>query len=632
MKDVFILISNRSVAEKALKIIEEDDIKRVKIVFYNTIHEIIDFAKNKFPDSTEVILTVPGTAVLLTEILQNKIPVISVEYNNIDIVMLLCSALSYCPDSVALGHYREKNPRIADIAEIVKQPFRNFIFGNEDANNIKILRKLKEQGITAVVGGGYVCNLAKQVGLTVFPLEVNALTLRKKIYEACSIADSRKFMHRSAYYIDTILKNQTIAVVSVNSKNEIMFFNKSAEKLFGVESQTVFGKNFSLVLPENSFETVLMSKKLVENCIYTINHVDIIGDYSPIFDDGVIIGVVGIFYLMADIQKKEKIVRTYYASHNINSSYSFKDFQIENSCMQAILTQAECYANVDETVLLTGESGTGKEVMANSIHNAGKRNNKPFIAINCASIPSSLIDSELFGYVAGTFTGSKKNGAIGLFEAADGGTLFLDEISEMPFEFQAKLLRVIQEKKIRRIGSFNEIPVDVRIIASTNRDLEHEVAVKQFRMDLFYRLNVLHIHMPSLREYADKAGDIAEKILLRFMPQSTYMERKHLHALIKKMKFYNWPGNIRELENIVKRYIVLSSHYKRPVQLEDIFTPAAFTENKSESIISEKELEKQHIRKIFNKFNGNRALTAKELGISRATLWRKLKTLDEEQN
>lgn len=335
---------------------------------------------------------------------------------------------------------------------------------------------------------------------------------------------------------------------------------------------------------------------------------------------------------MADIQKKEKIVRTYYASHNINSSYSFKDFQIENSCMQAILTQAECYANVDETVLLTGESGTGKEVMANSIHNAGKRNNKPFIAINCASIPSSLIDSELFGYVAGTFTGSKKNGAIGLFEAADGGTLFLDEISEMPFEFQAKLLRVIQEKKIRRIGSFNEIPVDVRIIASTNRDLEHEVAVKQFRMDLFYRLNVLHIHMPSLREYADKAGDIAEKILLRFMPQSTYMERKHLHALIKKMKFYNWPGNIRELENIVKRYIVLSSHYKRPVQLEDIFTPAAFTENKSESIISEKELEKQHIRKIFNKFNGNRALTAKELGISRATLWRKLKTLDEEQN
>lgn len=629
MKDVLILISNRSLAEKAIRIIEKDDIKRVRIVFYNTIKEIIDFAANNLPNSIEVIVTVPGTAVLLKEVLQNKIPVFAVEYNNIDIVMLLRTALSYCPDSVALGHYREKNPRIADIAELAGEPFRNFIFGNEDTNNIKMLNKLKEQGINAIVGGGYICNLAKQVGLTVFPLDINDSTLRKKIYEACSIADTRKFKQYSEYYVDTILENQAIAVVAVNCNNEIIFFNKNAEKIFRIDSQTVFGKSSSFVLSGNSFEAVLLAKNPLKNCIYSIHHTDIICDYGPVFDKGVLIGAVGLFYPLSEIQEKEKKVRKYYASHSAETYYSFKDFQIDSPCMQTVLEQAECYANFDETVLLTGESGTGKEVMANSIHRASKRSDKPFIAVNCASIPPTLIDSELFGYVAGTFTGSKKNGSAGLFEAADGGTVFLDEISEMPFELQAKLLRVIQEKKIRRLGSLSEIPVDVRIIASTNRELEHEVAVKQFRMDLYYRLNVLHIHMPPLREYADKAVNIAEKILLRLMPQSTHMERKDLRSLIKKIKFYNWPGNIRELENIVKRYIVLHSYSKRPLLLEDIFTPVEFKENKSGTIVSENELEKQHIRIIFNKFHGNRALIAKELGISRATLWRKLKTLDE---
>lgn len=624
MKDIYILFSNRSFVQKAEKIIAEDGYERVTVLFYNTTKELVDFAVYDLPAAAEVIITLPGPAILLEEILKDKIPIIPVEYNNIDIIFALRSALTLCPDSVALGHYKTINPRIEDISKMVEQPFRNFIFGSNDDNNINILKKLQEQKISAVVGGGYICNLAQKIGFTIFPFEINICTLRNKIKSACSIADTRKYMRHSQRHIDIILMHQAEAVIIVNSHNEITFINKSAEKIFGLNSKHVLGKKSSGILPNNSFETVLTQKKSVKNYIFSFHHIETLCDYNLVYDNDDIIGAIGTFNLTQEIHEKEKFARNYAFPNTDTRQYSFKDFQINNAKLQTLAEQAACYARSNETILITGESGTGKEVMANSIHKASKRNEKPFICVNCASIPPTLIDSELFGYVAGAFTGSRKNGAPGLFEAADGGTIFLDEISEMPFELQAKLLRVIQERKIRKIGATSELAVDVRIIAATNRNLEYEVAVKKFRMDLYYRLNILHIHMPSLREYTENIEELAKNMLLRLSPDSSRQNQKHLCSLIKTIKYYAWPGNLRELENIVRRYSVLTANLKRTIKLEEIFTPVEFQAHAQpvQAILNSND---QRMLETFNKLHGNRKLTAKELGISRSTLWRKLK-------
>lgn len=625
MKDVLILVTLRPLMKKAEKIIAEEGLERVEISLCKDVNGMLKFVMEELPETIEVILSMPGTAMLLENKLRDQLPVLPIEYNNIDIIKALREALSYCPGSVALAHYKEENPRINDIREMVGQPFMNFLFGDDDNINRRIIKKFKEEGISAVVGGGYICNLAQEEGLSIFPLEVHRSTLEKVIKRALTIADTRRLARYSKRNIDTILKYQAEAVVTVNDKNKVTFFNKSAEKLFGLSSSEVIGKDSSAVLAKNCFEEVLKNKKTIENFIHLFNNIDIIGDYKSVLDNENIIGAVGTFSSMSNIQKKEQVVRKYYTPKDMGPHFSFDDFQGNTPRFKSLLEKAKCFALSDETVLITGESGTGKEAMANSIHNASKRRHKPFLAINCASIPATLMESELFGYVPGAFTGGKKTGSPGLFECAHEGTLFLDEIGEMPFELQSKLLRVIQEKKVRRLGDSKEIPVDVRIIAATNRILEQEVAQHRFRVDLYYRINILHIHMLPLREYADSIEDIALKMLISMKPDADKATQRKLQELLKKLSSYDWPGNVRELENIIRRYVALNPFLKRPVSLGDIFTRPILHDDNHEDFISLQEQEHRKILEVFNRLHGNRALMANELGISRSTLWRKLK-------
>ena len=284
-------------------------------------------------------------------------------------------------------------------------------------------------------------------------------------------------------------------------------------------------------------------------------------------------------------------------------------------------------AGTNATVLIQGESGTGKELIAQAVHDNSPRHTGPFVAINCGAIPESLMESELLGYEPGAFTGGKKNGSPGMFEFAHGGTLFLDEIGEMPLELQSKLLRVIQEKEVRRIGASRVIPVDVRIIAATNKDLNGEVAANRFRADLYYRLNILHLHLPPLRAYTESAGEIAEKILRKLAPGSEPDRAAPLRALLAKTGQYRWPGNLRELENIVRRYLALSPYLSRSIKLSDIFEPSELAEGPRESGGWENSGELQKILSTYYRMGCSKTLTAQELGISRSTLWRKLRQI-----
>jgi transcriptional regulator with PAS, ATPase and Fis domain len=281
-------------------------------------------------------------------------------------------------------------------------------------------------------------------------------------------------------------------------------------------------------------------------------------------------------------------------------------------------------------VLISGESGTGKELAARAIHFRGSMAKTPFVAVDCGSLVPTLMESELFGYEKGAFTGATKSKA-GLFQAANGGTIFLDEIGELPLEMQAKLLRVLQEKEVRPVGSNEKVNVDVRVIAATNRDLESAYRAGTFRKDLYFRLNVVTVHLPALR---DRRSDIPV-LVHHFLDR--YAKGAHLQvtaAAMKSLLNYDWPGNIRELENCIARAITLGD--RQTIDVIDL--PPSIRSEQPESTVSSSpqdaaslsttalaEMERMTILRVFEQTNGDKALAGKMLGISRATLYRKLK-------
>ena len=278
-------------------------------------------------------------------------------------------------------------------------------------------------------------------------------------------------------------------------------------------------------------------------------------------------------------------------------------------------------------VLITGESGTGKELVARAIHFRGPLAAMPFVAVDCGSLVPTLMESELFGHEKGSFTGALKSKA-GLFQAANGGTIFLDEIGELPLELQAKLLRVLQEKEVRPVGSNDKVPVDVRVIAATNRDLESAYRGGTFRKDLFFRLNVVTIHVPGLRERRSDIPQLAHYFLDRYAPGENIQVTP---AAMKSFLQYEWPGNVRELENCIARAVALGDH--RTIDVEDL-PPSIRSAQDAEGIASSgsvvsttalADLERMTILRVFEKAGGDKALAGKMLGISRATLYRKLK-------
>jgi DNA-binding NtrC family response regulator len=297
--------------------------------------------------------------------------------------------------------------------------------------------------------------------------------------------------------------------------------------------------------------------------------------------------------------------------------------------IQDVLRMISRLKDTRTPVLISGESGTGKELVARAIHFRGSFANRPFVAVDCGSLVPTLIESELFGYEKGAFTGALRS-KTGLFQSANGGTIFLDEIGELPLELQAKLLRVLQEKEIRPVGSNQKIKVDVRVVAATNRDLEAEYRNGTFRKDLYFRLNVVTVHLPSLRERRSDIPMLAHWFLDRHAPDNSMQVT---NAAMKCLLQYDWPGNVRELENCIERAVALGDG--KLVDLSDLPPTIASSSPSSEATIGTmagavsstdlEDIERATIERVFEQVKGDKALAGKMLGISRATLYRKLK-------
>ena len=343
------------------------------------------------------------------------------------------------------------------------------------------------------------------------------------------------------------------------------------------------------------------------------------------------------FNNVLSIRARQQLIDRVNRGHT--AKYTWDDILGSAPPIIATVELAKRAATTSSSIMILGESGTGKELFAQAIHNASTRSEKPFIAINCSAMPENLVESTLFGYVSGAFTGAQPGGRAGLFEQASQGTLLLDEISEMPLESQAKLLRVLQEREIYRIGSSRPVPVDVRVICTSNQDLWRWAEEGRFRSDLYFRLNVIDIRLPPLRERIDDIPVLCRSILEQlFQRGSRFVSAIHPAAMAGLMA-YHWPGNIRELHNVIERALGLASddvlephHFPAQIggQYADPDTSGATAKRGTTLSDRVREAETAILLETLKRHDGNRVNTARELGISVTTLWRRLKKITQE--
>ncbi|GBF33321.1 acetoacetate metabolism regulatory protein AtoC [Desulfocucumis palustris] len=362
------------------------------------------------------------------------------------------------------------------------------------------------------------------------------------------LADSLGVNQKLNTLLQMVLDKITNGVLAADKEGRIIMLNKAAEKVLELRSEKCLGKE-NQVLQVLEVDKALRSGEPDENKTRVYQGKHLLVNNIPMLENEEPSGAICIFYELSEVEKIEKCLRKHLTKIGFTSKYTFSDIDGKSQKLLKQIDNAKRFAETDYNVLIIGESGTGKELFANAIHNYSRRKNRPFVAINCAALPIDLLESELFGFEEGTFTGARRGGKPGLFEQAHLGTIFLDEIGEIPAQVQAKLLRVLEEKEVMRVGGESLIPVDVRVIAATNKDLQKLVEKHQFREDLYYRLKVLSLKLPPLRERNSDIIAYAEQ----FVRQLDISTENFLSPEVKEAFVnYNWPGNIREVKNVIE--------------------------------------------------------------------------------
>ncbi|MEG1773714.1 MAG: sigma 54-interacting transcriptional regulator, partial [Oscillospiraceae bacterium] len=419
-----------------------------------------------------------------------------------------------------------------------------------------------------------------------------------------------------------------------DERGEVALLNRAAEQMLGRTRREAVGMPLEGLLDGVGRTTELVDEGgLRRRLLHTAGGI-IAAKYIPIVTNGAARGTVVACEDVTRIQELEQEIRRTMAKRGLIARRSFSDIIGESAEIKNAIRLAREYAAVDSTVLLYGESGTGKELFAQSLHNESPRRAGPFVAVNCATLPHDLLESTLFGYEDGAFTGAKKGGSKGLFELAHRGTLFLDEIAEMDLETQAKLLRVLQEREVMRLGGDSIIPVDVRIVASSNQRLIRLVQQGKYRADLYYRLSVLNIDIPALRQ---RKGDVA--LLARWL--MAQVARRYgrspaalSEAALRVLEQYRWPGNIRQLENVAQRIVLTAG--ARELSASEVESFLEELDDAEDSIAlaepsdgappdgSLEEIIRASVLQVLAAEDYNKTRAAKRLGITRATLNRRL--------
>lgn len=437
--------------------------------------------------------------------------------------------------------------------------------------------------------------------------------------------------------LNTIMDATDDRIVYVNKDGIIELLSKSYADFLKVKAEEAIGKHVREVIENTRMDVVIKTGIPEIAQLQKIRGKNMIATRIPLFVNGKVTGAVGrvlfrnfdelneLYLKVYSIEKELNLYRDEFKRLN-SASYTLESIISENSEMNRLKEMTQRVANTNSNVLILGNSGTGKELFAHAIHNNSKRRKAPFIKVNCGAIPFELLESELFGYEEGSFTGAKKGGKIGKFKAADGGTIFLDEIAELPLNMQVKILNVLQDREIEKIGSVESERVDVRVVAATNKNLEEMVDKGTFRLDLYYRLNVLNLRIPDLSERKDDIPVLANYLVKKISSaENIYVEKISSRAMELLMR-YDWPGNVRELENILERAIIFLDEDTKIMtrHLPSKITGMVGVESVSSLEDTMNKVEKEVLINSLILSKGNKTKAAETLKISRTSFYQKI--------
>lgn len=489
---------------------------------------------------------------------------------------------------------------------------------NEDDID-RVLAEGLKKNTDVFIGGLTICQKCREKGIPDIHIKTSPFALKDAVSEAVSTAMALNMERTKTILVQSLLDNNPDAILSVNCEGIITTINSNACKMRRIPARMkLVGKKLDTYWAGIDWQGAITARKSSETLLEAFGAL-YYARCTPIsFDDDGIVGVLITIQTASTIRNAEEKIRKELANKGLVARYTFHNIVGISQTMKEAISTAVKYAQVEANVMLVGETGTGKELFAHSIHMASQRRNEPFVAVNCAVLPESLLESELFGYVEGAFSGASKGGKTGLFELAHNGTIFLDEIGEMPISLQAKLLRVLQEKEIRRLGDDRVRHINVRVISATNIDIKEQIEQKNFRSDLFYRLNVLGLHLAPVRDRPEDIPVLIDNFLQEFSKQYHKPKPVFDQGAARVLDTYDWPGNAREMKNFCEKLVILTDSAQVDRQQ---LAALGITAGPAPDGGVPKPTKAEVMELLQSKSLTNEEL-AKRLGVSRSTLWR----------
>ena len=640
MSRIAFIAPDKTLLENSKRIAHSLGLDEQTDFYYAQLNDAVDLAHRLEHTDVDVIISRYGTAYLLMHA-GIGIPVIDVQISGQDLAQAFYDAkkdtglarprLTY----LAFGNMGNDILRLSEVLDIDLHVAR--LHASEDI--YKVIDELTPDSLDVLIGGATATAYAAQRGFMTQLVQSSDFSLRDAFHAAEKLLQARSNERTRTEELRTIINAMREGILCVDGEKRIRFVNYGAESFLQQVNTRLTGHpideyaGHSLLVREclPFIDECLQNSVKIIDKILKIDGLWISLNFLPIIVKDRVNGAVITIQDVTQIQEMEIKIRNEVLSKKFVARYHFDDILGNSPEISEARRMAKEFASVDTTVLISGESGTGKELFAQSIHNESKRANGPFVAVNCAALPTNLLESELFGYVDGAFTGARRKGKAGLFELAHRGTIFLDEISEMDLYGQSRLLRVLQERQVMRLGDDKYIPIDVRIIAATNKKLSSQVQEGKFRQDLFYRLKVLTVTIPPLRQ---REGDT---ILLARHFLSHYIIKHHRpHELTAQAEAllaeYGWPGNVRELRYFIERLIIIAretditdelllKYWDDREEAVDAAPPAAL-----QPAAPMPDSEKARILRALSDNNSNISKTAAALDMDRSTLYRKLKS------
>lgn len=631
MKPILIVAPHTKIEYTARKAADNYDDVTVKLALLDSAIEVVKKAEK---NEVEVIISRGGTANLIKKTVPS-IPVIEIKVSPYDLLNAINIAKKYGKNIYIIG-FKNVIDHVQLLGPILDININAYQMENEEDGK-RYIRNLVSSGekVDAILGGTLAENLALEYNIPTVFLETSTAAIDTSINEAKRILKATRNEKEKSERFKSILQYINEGVISIDSDGKITTFNSAARKIMKISGKDLIGLPINEITSNTKLIEVMEKNKPILGQILLMGKTQVLANILPIVIKDKTVGAVATFQDISKIQEYEQRIRAKFLDKGHVAKYSFSDIIGNSDAMVKAIEKAKKYSDNNGTILITGESGTGKEMFAQSIHKESPRKNGPFVAVNCAAIPKTLLESELFGYEEGAFTGARRAGKSGLFAEAHGGTIFLDEIGEIDIELQPRLLRVLQEREIRPVGSTKVIPIDIRIIAATNKNLLEQVEQGAFRSDLYYRLNILKLKIPALR---NRNGDIEllSKYFVNKISAKYNKDVKLSSKAINKLKIYDWPGNIRELENVIENLVVLCDDTITEDDFEELMDQEHVTEQNNffidENAETLEDIKKKYILKILSQCDNNQTLAAEILGISRTHLWRLLNNYQDNSN